>query len=365
MSIDTSRFARLKDLAGADSSEQRRDLMREITSAFFDDGETRTQAEGILLDDVLGMITKDMTTEVRKELSERVAKAGNAPRELARRMAFDEIEVAAPVLRSSKALTQEDLVEIVSSRTQAHIQAVTTRPDISESVSEAIVDHGDDTAVASLLKNESAAISRSSFEKVAVRAQTSPALHEPVVKRKSMPLDLLNDMYFVVEKELRASILETNAGIDPRELEHILEKSRIRVAQNMGALPVDYEEAELLIRQKKLRKELNGSALVAMMRDNKHTAFMIGLADMTGVDFDTIRRIVTAKDLDGLATICRASDLERPLFVTLCVLLGGGERAMGQAEAYGRMYLDIPVDAARRAMRFWRVRKTTTKTAAA
>jgi hypothetical protein len=56
--------------------------------------------------------------------------------------------------------------------------------------------------------------------------------------------------------------------------------------------------------------------------------------------------------------ICRAANIERPLFVTLAVLIGGGDDAMARAEEFGRMYNSVPVEAAQRAMRFFKVRKS-------
>jgi hypothetical protein len=55
--------------------------------------------------------------------------------------------------------------------------------------------------------------------------------------------------------------------------------------------------------------------------------------------------------------ICRAANIERPLFVTLAVLAGGGDEAMSRAEEFGRMYNNVPVEAAQRAVRFFKVRK--------
>jgi hypothetical protein len=43
--------------------------------------------------------------------------------------------------------------------------------------------------------------------------------------------------------------------------------------------------------------------------------------------------------------------------VTIAVLCSGGDQAMIKAEEYGKIYTAVPVDAAKRAMRFYHVRK--------
>jgi hypothetical protein len=55
--------------------------------------------------------------------------------------------------------------------------------------------------------------------------------------------------------------------------------------------------------------------------------------------------------------ICRAANIERALFVTIATMTCGGDGAMAKAEEYGRMYNAVPVEAAQRAIRFFRVRK--------
>lgn len=67
--------------------------------------------------------------------------------------------------------------------------------------------------------------------------------------------------------------------------------------------------------------------------------------------------LLDRRDIDALAMICRAANIERPLFVTLAVLVGGGDEAMARAEEFGRMYNNVPVEAAQRALRFFKVRK--------
>src|SRR5262249_11285459 len=89
----------------------------------------------------------------------------------------------------------------------------------------------------------------------------------------------------------------------------------------------------------------------------KKLHFLHGLAELTALDYDTACDVVDRRDVDGLAMICRASNIERPLFVTIAVLACGGGDAPAQAEEFGRMYNSVPVDAAQRAMRFFKVRK--------
>lgn len=352
-----SRFAKLIDLARTTDSEKRRELLRDVTDLFFETSTNRNDRETALFDDVLQLVAAEMQDGVLVELSERFADAPDAPVGLMRDLANHSFEIASPVLRRSKVLDEKTLLQVVNYQSQQHIAAVATRDDVSETISDAIVKFGDDTALDALMRNESAQMSRPSMETAVDRARRNNVLHEAVVKRRDLPLDLLNEMYFVVESKLRDQILQRNASVDPATLDAALSKARERMKQSAGATTAETKNAMAFIASKKNSGELNARLLVSLYREAKQAHFLYGLAEITQLDPETVSGIVERKDIDALAMICRSANIERPLFVTLAVLACGGDSAMQQAEEFGRMYNSVPMEAAQRAMRFFKVRK--------
>ncbi|MES2860844.1 MAG: DUF2336 domain-containing protein [Pseudomonadota bacterium] len=354
-----SRLPDLIVLAQETSSEKRRALLRELTEHFFGSAQ-RSAAEDALYDTVLSDLTAEMETAVRAELSARFALSPDAPRGLIRRLANDEVAVADAVLRASTVLTDEDLLGVVRSKGQAHLRAVSERPTVSEAVSEIIVERGDDDTLGALLRNDGARLSRAATETAVERAKTNPDLHAATVERKGLPADLLNDMYFVVEARLRQRILEQNAAMDPVLLESALAAGRARVATDDGALPADYSECVAYVQELGAAGQLTPTMLARFLRSGSRTSFLIALAQLADVDFHTASSIVEKKELDALAVICKAADLDRSLFLTFAVvILGSGESAMAQAHVYARLYADLQRDAALRTLRFWRMRRGT------
>lgn len=361
MSEAPSSFAKLLDLAKSTGSTERRELLRQVTDMFFATSGSRSEREDALFDEIMRSVAADMQDGVLIELAGRFADAEDAPRQLLLDLANHALPVAEPLLTRSKLLSEDHLISVVRHRSQGHIHAVAGRADVSERLSSAIVQHGDDTALDRLIRNEGAKISRDTMETVVDRARGNRALHEGVVGRHDMPLDLLNEMYFTVEQRLRESILGRNASVDPAELDAALEKTRSRLQKAAAQSSEDTRRAERFIAQKKANGELTPSLLISLYRDKQFNHFFYGLAEITGLDFDTARSVVQRRDLDALAMICRAAEMERPLFVTIAVLCcGGGGDAMNRAEHFGRVYSEVPVDAAKRAMRFYAVRKGTT-----
>jgi len=258
---------------------------------------------------------------------------------------MDDIKVARPVLEHSIALTDNDLIDVAGTQSQEHLLAVTRRSNIAERVSEALVSHGEDRVVASLLVNKGAQIARETYERVAERAQESPILHEPFVRRQGVPLDLLNDLYVSVAAELRQEILKTYENVSAAELDMALARSRKRVAKAYGGLPADFEQSQLELR--KLQR--NGA--------QSRTLFLLAFASLTESDYYIVRRLVESRDIDALALICRAAGFERTVFVGLARLVVAEKATREQLDEFGKLYEQVPVMAAQRAVRFWKVRE--------
>jgi uncharacterized protein (DUF2336 family) len=363
--MSESKINDLMQLAREPSSARRRELLREVTDMFFA-APLQQGGEMALFDDVLTQLSGEMEAAVRAELAQQMADAPRPPRRLIASLASDEIGVAEPVLTRSRALTEDDLLRVARSRDQGHLRAISRRETVSEAVSDAIVHHGDDDTLSVLLKNQRAELSRAAHEAAVDRAAANPALHQAVVDRQSLPMDLLNEMYFVVEAQLRERILEKNAAVDPAVLEAALAAGRKQVAARDGALPPDYAEAEEVVREAKARGGIGPAMLTSFLRNGEKTKFLVALAEMAEIDFHTARRILERRELDALAIVCKAADFDRSLFLTFAVLVLGREAdAMGRAREYGALYSDLPRDAACRTIRFWRMRRQTGDVAAA
>lgn len=356
MAAGANNFALLLDLAKEGSSEKRRELLRQITDVFLAQSADRSEKEAVLFDEIVGAVASDLETQVRLELSRKVADSSGPLRHTARRLAMDEIEVARPVLERSRALTESDILEVIGGKSQDHLLAVTKRPDIGEKVSSALVDKGEDRVVVSLLQNATAKIDRETYGRVAERVETSAVLHAPFVRNANVPLDMLNTVYLRVEGDLRREIMRKFHGVSPAELEAALDVSRTHLSAAYGALPSDFALAQEHVAKLTKAGALKPPTLVQLLREERRTAFLIAFAQLVDVDFDLGQRIVEAQDLDALAMLCRGAGFDRGLFVTICIMVANAGGGLSKTEEYGQIYEQVPVAAAQRALRFWKVR---------
>jgi uncharacterized protein (DUF2336 family) len=356
-----SRFDKLIDLAREDCAERRRELLREVADLFFQTGGKRSRTADDLFDEVLQSVAETIHEEALVELAHRFAIAADAPRGLSRDLAHRCIAVAAPILKQSTALTDEDLVTIVHTRSQAHIRAAAERAEVSQRVADAIVHVGADTVLDVLLRNPGATFSRASFEEIVERARRSAELRESLVARPDAPLAVLNEIFFLATPPLRRRILERNASEEASgEALPAARRRRIRTNADMSD---EMRRASIYVRLKRAEGTLDAKLLIALLRDGQRPRFLCGLAELTGVRIQTVARMLARKDVDALAAICRASEIDCATFAVLAGLISDAEEA--DCKAFIELYHDIPLESVRRVIRFHRDPKAAESRAAA
>jgi uncharacterized protein (DUF2336 family) len=359
MAEPASRFALLKNLNDETSSDTRRELLRQVTDALGSQARPPSDAEFAELDQVLAAVAQEYSLQVRTEFSRLVAASVTRFCQASERFALDDqIEVAAPVLRHSQALSEDVLLRVVREKSQAHMMAVTQRSMVPERVSDVLVERGDDAVVTSLLKNERALIGEAAYEKLSLRSDASPALRPALVGRKTVPLDVLHGLYQKVEGDLRREILKKFDGASPQDLEKAFERSRARLTDAYRSMPPDFDASSRRVVALQAGGKLNQPTLAALLREGapSRTAFKLAFARLTDVPFEVVDRAVEQDDLDTIALLCRGARFDRGLFVSLAIGLDKSDRGLAAAEQFGQLYESVPIQAAQRALRFWKVR---------
>jgi uncharacterized protein (DUF2336 family) len=353
------RFASLARLgeAGMDSGA-RRELLRQVTEALDAPGQTARSPEEIAqFDEALAAAAADYSKQVRAEIARLVASQAGLSK-VAESFAFDDIEVAGPILRRSSALSEATLLKVVHGQSQEHLMAVSKRAHVSETLSQALVDKGDDHVVSSLLANDQAQIGLETYDRIAQRAETSAALQAPLVRRQGVPPELLNTIYLKAEASLKREILAKMENIPAADMEAAFARSRARVTDQY-ARPADFQAQQRRIDAMDYAGTLKPATLVKLLREGKasRTAFTIALARICDMAVELVERVVENHDIDTVALLCRGSGVERAVFVTLAVALDADpNRALAGATHFMALYDSVPPAAAERALRFWKIK---------
>ena len=354
----SSRLNRLVDLAKESSSDKRRELLREVTDVFLDSAHDCSDAEKSYFGEIISKVSTGMDVAVRKHLAARLADNPNAPLVLIKGFAMDEAEIAREVLSRSPVLKDDDLISVAETGNQDKIGAIAQRSSIPEIVSEAIVEHGDDTAVSALVSNTGAKVSRGTFRKVMERAETSTVLQAPLVNRQDLPADMVTELFTFVKAELREQVQQRMEAIQPEELERALKDAEQEVLSELKQMRVNDRKAMVYVGEMFQQRKLNEGLLIQLVKAGKMAELIHAFARIAEVDVKTIKRLFNARNLEGIAIIARSLRFERSTFSTIAVsiLPSEGDASRSVHEVLD-LYDQVASETAQRVMRFWRVRR--------
>ncbi|HEX3339038.1 MAG TPA: DUF2336 domain-containing protein [Pseudolabrys sp.] len=189
------------------STKHRLKVIDRITDLFAAGSRSYSYEQISLFDDVLRRLSADIEVEARAKLAQRLAGMGNAPPKLVRSFAFDdEIEVAGPVLVHSEQLSDDDLVENATTKSQDHLLAIAQRLKLSEAVTDVLVDRGDDRVVHKVVRNKGARFSLAGYGKLTSRARYDRRLTLALGERSDLPRQYFLKLLEAASSTVRAKL---------------------------------------------------------------------------------------------------------------------------------------------------------------
>jgi uncharacterized protein (DUF2336 family) len=276
-----------------------------------------TLQERALITDILEKLIREVSREIRRKLTVKLADAPGTPRELAVLLANDEIDIASPMLIRSKVLQDADLIEIVRNRSTQHLLAIAMRRDLSTAVADALVESGEKDVVRTLLENQDAHISRATMAYLVEQSKAVDEFQEPLVKRRDLPPELAKRMCLWVSAAIRQSLVD-RFDIDIDTLDDSLEP----IAREESEKPhePDPDAAGALAQALGEGRKLTPRLLMQTLRRGEVPLFEAMLAEMAGLRPALIRRLCYEQGGQGLAVVARGIGLSREEFASIYLL---------------------------------------------
>ncbi|MCC2113935.1 MAG: DUF2336 domain-containing protein, partial [Hyphomicrobiales bacterium] len=156
---------------------RRNGLLRRFTDQLTEQVDVLDEEKIEVYDEVIFNLAHDIEFHARIELAEALADLERGPLRTIRDLAFDDrIAVAAPVIRRSPRLSEEDTLQIAREKGQDHLLVLSERRNLSEAVTDVIVDRGHYPVHRCLARNETARFSGQAMEKLAHSADDDRVL---------------------------------------------------------------------------------------------------------------------------------------------------------------------------------------------
>src|SRR3984957_12714516 len=177
----------LEEIVRHGDPKRRSEAARRIAELFLQGAANYRSDHVDLFDGILVDLVPHTEIGARADLAERLSILGNAPRVLVGQLAQeDEISIAGPLLRRSRVLDEQVLIEIARLRGQDHLLAMSERPTLSSDLTDVIVRRGDREVVRRAAGNAGAEFSHTGYSVLIRRASQDGVLTLAVGQRDDL-----------------------------------------------------------------------------------------------------------------------------------------------------------------------------------
>lgn len=359
-----SLIAELEEAIPTGVKDRRVDALRRITDLFVADADRFNDQQIEVFDDVLGHLIKRIEDKALAELSRRLGPLRNAPTEVVRCLARnDDIAVAEPILKQSQRLSDADLIEIASTKTQAHLLAISARPEIGTKVTDVLVQFGDRPVIHKLAENAGARFSDAGFATLVKHAQNDEHLAERVGLRLDVPLRLFRELLARATQAVRSRLLALAGPESRAQIQRVLQAIAEDTEQEDGfRREADFADALERVVAMRAGGRLNEAAVSEFAKADRHADMVAALALLCGVPLQMVDRLLQNDKREAVLVPCRAAGLD---WLTVRAVLTCRSMARRDSdhdlEAARTDYIRLSQAGAQRVLRFWQVRESATK----
>ena len=333
------------------SGERRMRVLMQVTDLFISHAESIPSTG--MFDDVLNHLIAQVENSALIELSRRLAPLPNAPQRTLRSLARnDSIAVAGPILENSTQLSDAELVEIANSKSQWHLSSIATRANISEAVTEALVDRGDAEVANKLAGNPGARFSRMTMDKLALRADGDDRLTGALVGRPDIPPAVFRNLIMQATEAVREKLLAGAAPAQKATIRQVLDQIAAQTIDR--GKPKNYDFAERVLATFSQDTELCKQKVREFAAKKRIAELIATLGFLSAVEVEDVEALFYTPGYMGLMVLCKTVQLN---WDTLYAVLTARPDAPAKHEFpymdVHEQYRQLSMQSAQQLLRFW------------
>lgn len=306
-SLSSSDVARLM---AEPSPDLRADLAGKVANDL--SGQALTAGEVRLAQDVVRILARDVEEKVRAALSKGLRHSPHLPRDVARKLAADVEYVALPILADSLVLTDEDLIEIARFGSSLKQEAVASRPNLTEAVTDALIDHAAEPAIVVLMGNATAAIADDGFNRAVTRFAESTLVKQAMVEREKLPATVAERLVTMVSKALQAHLASAHE-LAPETAADIVMTSREHAIIHLS-LGASDEGLRQMVAQMQRNDRLTPSLILRALCTGDIAFFEAAMAAKGDVPLANAQILIHDRSRKGLRALYRKSEMPAGLY---------------------------------------------------
>lgn len=310
-------------------SQKRQNTLRALTDLFLS-AAPQLDEDGVeVFDSVFDVALEKSNTAVLTNISGRMAPVPNAPSRLIKRLANDSaISVAGPVLSQSPRLSETDLCEIARVRGNPHLLAISTRKHLMPSVTDILIDRGDNEVARNVASNETAKLSERGISRLVERAKNDETISAGLYMRSDLSPDAIS---------MELAHAETRA-----------ENKRAKIAT-----------AQRLVVTLKQTDQLTELKIGEFAAEQKYEELIAAISLMSHLKYQLVESMMHGQRLGGLTLVCKSLGFKMTTMNLLWKLAVSRNGATSDEVQNARKdFLAVSREISERVLRFWLVRQS-------
>ncbi|WP_428523914.1 DUF2336 domain-containing protein [Roseibium sp.] len=336
-------LAKLADLAKDSSTAGRKSLIATLTEMFLAAGDARGENTAYLFGDIALKLLGDLEEDSRADLAQRVSKDDFAPHQLMLELAKDTLAVAAPVLENSPVINSEDLIEIASSASMDHLEAIAVRVPIEEAVTTVLVDRGDAGVLSKVAGNEGAEINDTSFMTLVDKAGRDEAVQAALIGRPDLPLEVGKVLLPLLSEELQKQVLAL--GKDNHLAQMLTQASKERKKSQLETIERAKLQVNALVKDIKSGRQMVDEAVRKFAKAGEATELALLLAGLSDLPPAAVSQLLFSANDKPLVILCKALNVRAEAYKDLLMMRAqrlniGGMELNDAIQRFGLMSVD-------------------------
>lgn len=272
-----------------------------------------TDDERTMAAEILRVMAADAALLVRKALVDTLKASPVVPRDVAMKLARDVETICLPMLAFSPVFTDDDLAEIVRLGGPVRQLAIAKRPELSEGVTDALVEHGSERAVTAACANDNARFGEDALQKAMSRFAESERVLAAIAYRSVLPLSVTERLISMVSDELRDHLVSRHAVSPEAALEvaiGVAERATVDLVDQAGRTA----DVKGFVTHLNEEKRLTASLLLRALAHGHMTFFEWAVAELAGVPHHRTWLMIHDAGPLGLRAIYERAGLPARLF---------------------------------------------------
>ncbi len=315
-------FSTFRVLNGDDNILERDQLFRNMAQLFAYVSDRCDDEQVAQYDEVLCQLAELVEMEARAHVARLLAPLERAPGTVVVKLANDDIEVARPLLEFSNVLSDDDLIEIVSRKTEGHRVAIAGRAAVPDRVGEAIAEHGQGESLSRLVRNANAELGHNTLERLVARAMQDAEIAADLRGRTDIDWkSLRGEIDKATGQVLETLYLVQPMHADPVAAGKVNAVVYNRIRNRAGFSSTEWKVAYNQVKALSDRRQLDERALARFARFGYGHHAAAALSVMLRIAPDVLVKWLAMQDYVAVTVALRAAEITPDLFEAVVATL--------------------------------------------